>query len=65
MEQASGPLFEQEEALENGVDPLLEAKRQMYENEAMSNEVALNLRKNNEVLIKNINRMGDISNNGF
>ena len=27
----------------------------------MSNQVAVNLRKNNENLIKNINRMGDIS----
>ena len=40
----------------------MEAKRQMYENEAISNEVALNMRKNNEALIKNINRMDDISN---
>ena len=47
--------------MERGIDPLLEAKRQMYENEEMSNQVAVNLRKNNENLIKNINRMGDIS----
>ena len=33
----------------------------MYENQQISNEVATNLKKNNETLIKNINRMGDIS----
>ncbi len=43
------------------MDPLLEAKRQMYENEAMSNEAALGIKKNNEKLMKNINRLGDIS----
>ena len=32
----------------------------MYENEAMSNEIAVNVKRNNEVLVKNINRMGDI-----
>ena len=34
----------------------------MYENEAISSEVAVNMKKNNEALIKNINRMDDISN---
>ncbi len=47
--------------MEKGVDPLIEAKRQMYENEMISNEVAIGIKKNNEVLAKNINRMGDIN----
>jgi hypothetical protein len=33
----------------------------MYEAEAMSNEAALGIKKNNEKLMKNITRMGDIS----
>lgn len=57
--QLSDQIFEKEE--EVGVDPLLEAKRQMYENQAMSNEAALGIKKNNEKLMKNINRLGDIS----
>jgi hypothetical protein len=36
MSQHSGPLFD-EEAHERVVNPLIEAKRQMYENEAISN----------------------------
>lgn len=55
----SDEIFEKDE--ENGVDPLLEAKRQMYEAEAMSNEAAQGIKKNNEKLMKNITRMGDIS----
>ena len=39
---------------------MLDAKRQMYEAEAMSNEAALGIKKNNEKLKKNIDRMGDI-----
>lgn len=33
----------------------------MYEAEAMSNEAATGIKKNNEKLMKNIMRMGDIS----
>lgn len=44
-----------------GANPLLAAKRQMYEAEAMSGEAVLGIKKNNEVLMKNITRMGDIS----
>lgn len=35
----------------------------MYENEAASNEIATGIKRNNEVLIKNINKMDDISKN--
>jgi hypothetical protein len=33
----------------------------MYENEVLSNEAALGIKQNNEKLMKNINRMSDIS----
>ena len=33
----------------------------MYENEAISNDVAVGIQRNNDVLVKNINRMDDIS----
>lgn len=33
----------------------------MYENEELSNNAAQNIHRNNEVLVKNIHRMGDIS----
>lgn len=46
MEQNSGPLFDGEE-MEKGINPLIEAKRQMYENEQISNEVSNNLKRNN------------------
>ena len=45
------------------MDPLLEAKRQMYEAEDMSNQAALGIKQNNEKLMKNINRMGNIGRN--
>jgi hypothetical protein len=35
------------EAHEKGIDPLIEAKRQMYENEALSQEAATGLKANN------------------
>ena len=36
VEMQSDELFEKQTE-ENGIDPLIEAKRQMYENEAISN----------------------------
>jgi hypothetical protein len=35
----------------------------MYENEAISNEAMIGIKRNNEVLAKGINRMDDISKN--
>jgi hypothetical protein len=35
------------EAQEKGIDPLIEAKRQMYENEALSQEATSGLKANN------------------
>ena len=46
------------------MDPLLEAKRQMYEAAENSNEAAIGIKQNNEKLMKNIQRMGDISSGG-
>jgi hypothetical protein len=59
-EQSNGRLFEAEDH-EKGLNPLIEAKMQMYSNEQIANEVAINLKRNNETLVKNINKMGDIS----
>ena len=46
-----------------GAKPLLEAVKQMYEMKEMSEEAAVGIKANNEKLMKNINRMGDISMN--
>jgi hypothetical protein len=41
----SDEMFDKEE--EVGANPLLEAKRQMYENEELSREAALGIKRNN------------------
>lgn len=43
--QLSDEILEKE--YDQGVNPLLEAKRQMYEAEGMSNEAAQGIKKNN------------------
>jgi hypothetical protein len=50
-----------EKSEEVGAKPLLDAVRQMYEIKEMSEEAAVGIKANNEKLMKNINRMGDIS----
>ena len=50
------------ESHEKGIDSLIEAKRQMYENQALSHDAATGLKANNEKLMKNIARMDDIGN---